>query len=68
MLKQSSDLGNAKDSNGIFYVQELYKKALNKGGFVSYKFTKPQNDGSTVIADKTSYSYLIPYNLILIKI
>ncbi|MPV62773.1 chemotaxis protein, partial [Campylobacter hepaticus] len=56
-----SDLGNAKDSNGIFYVQELYKKALNKGGFVSYKFTKPQNDGSTVIADKTSYSYLIPY-------
>ncbi|MBM0636723.1 chemotaxis protein, partial [Campylobacter hepaticus] len=56
-----SDLKNAKDSDGVFYVQELYKQALNNGGFVSYKFTKPQpGGGPDSIVDKTSYSYLIP--------
>ncbi|EGK8166009.1 chemotaxis protein, partial [Campylobacter coli] len=55
-----TDLYNAKDKNGIFYVRELYQKALDKGGFVTYYFTKPQPDGKNIIAEKTAYSYLIP--------
>ncbi|EJE3562317.1 hypothetical protein M3942_001656 [Campylobacter coli] len=27
-----TDLYNAKDENGIFYVRELYQRALDKGG------------------------------------
>ncbi|HEB9336810.1 TPA: cache domain-containing protein, partial [Campylobacter coli] len=55
-----SDLYNAKDENGIFYVRELYQRALDKGGFVTFYFTKPQPDGESIIAEKTAYSYLIP--------
>ncbi|HEB9420342.1 TPA: cache domain-containing protein, partial [Campylobacter coli] len=55
-----TDMYNAKDKNGIFYVRELYQKALDKGGFVTYYFTKPQPDGKNTIAEKTAYSYLIP--------
>ncbi|HEA7843479.1 TPA: cache domain-containing protein, partial [Campylobacter coli] len=55
-----TDLHNAKDKNGIFYVRELYQKALDKGGFVTYYFTKPQPDGKSITAEKTAYSYLIP--------
>ncbi|EAL7620061.1 hypothetical protein DUZ11_09140 [Campylobacter coli] len=35
-----TDLHNAKDENGIFYVRELYQRALDKGGFVTFHFTK----------------------------
>ncbi|EAI4241046.1 hypothetical protein AXG41_07930 [Campylobacter coli] len=55
-----SDLYNAKDENGIFYVRELYQRALDKGGFVTFHFTKPQPNGENTIAEKTAYSYLIP--------
>ncbi|EDO7817194.1 hypothetical protein GQ874_08645 [Campylobacter coli] len=34
-----TDLHNAKDENGIFYVRELYQRALDKGGFVTFHFT-----------------------------
>ncbi len=36
-----TDLYNAKDENGVFYVRELYQRALEKGGFVTFYFTKP---------------------------
>ncbi|HED7912267.1 TPA: cache domain-containing protein [Campylobacter coli] len=55
-----TDLYNAKDENGIFYVRELYQRALDKGGFVTFHFTKPQPNGENTIAEKTAYSYLIP--------
>ncbi|EAK0549245.1 chemotaxis protein [Campylobacter coli] len=55
-----TDLYNAKDENGVFYVRELYQRALEKGGFVTFYFTKPQPDGKNTIAEKTAYSYLIP--------
>ncbi|EKH9425484.1 cache domain-containing protein, partial [Campylobacter coli] len=55
-----TDLHNAKDENGIFYVRELYQRALDKGGFVTFHFTKPQPNGENTIAEKTAYSYLIP--------
>ncbi|APA60374.1 cache domain-containing protein [Campylobacter coli] len=55
-----TDLYNAKDENGVFYVRELYQRALEKGGFVTFYFTKPQPDGKNIIAEKTAYSYLIP--------
>ncbi|MBC5861638.1 cache domain-containing protein, partial [Campylobacter jejuni] len=55
------DLGNTKDKNGVFYVRELYQKALDKGGFVHYYFTKPQPGGGLIVEEKTAYSYLIPY-------
>lgn len=59
-----TDLYNAKDENGIFYVRELYQRALDKkkrgGGVVTFHFTKPQPNGENTIAEKTAYSYLIP--------
>ncbi|ELC8689985.1 cache domain-containing protein [Campylobacter coli] len=55
-----TDLYNAKDENGVFYVRELYQRALEKGGFVTFYFTKPQPNGENTIAEKTAYSYLIP--------
>ncbi|MFQ6342549.1 cache domain-containing protein, partial [Campylobacter sp. VTCC 70190] len=52
------DLKDAKDANGVYYVQELYKKALNGGGFVFYDFTKGGSQSS--IAQKNAYSVMIP--------
>lgn len=54
------DLAGAKDSDGMAYVSELYKAAKGGGGFVKFKFTKPQADGSNIIAEKESYAKLIP--------
>ncbi|NDJ27423.1 chemotaxis protein [Campylobacter sp. MIT 19-121] len=54
------DLTGAKDANGIAYVDELYKAAKAGGGFVKFYFTKPLPDGTNVIAEKTSYSVMIP--------
>ena len=54
------DLADAKDANGVQYVQELYKAAKNGGGFVRFDFTKPQPDGTNIIAEKLSYAVLIP--------
>ncbi|MGQ2624153.1 hypothetical protein ACT6BC_08160 [Campylobacter coli] len=31
-----TDLHNAKDENGIFYVRELYQRALDKGGLLPF--------------------------------
>lgn len=50
------DLAQNKDVNGVFFVQELYKKAQESGGFVEYVFPKP-NKGDQ---PKLGYSEMIP--------
>lgn len=50
------DLAQAKDVNGIYFVQELNKQAQGGGGFVEYVFPKP-NKGDQ---PKLGYSELIP--------
>jgi len=54
------DLASAKDSDGMAYVSELYEAAKKGGGFVKFKFTKPQPDGTNIIAEKESYVKFIP--------
>ena len=45
---------------GIAFIDELYKAAKRGGGFVKFDFTKLLPDGTTKIAEKTSYSVMIP--------
>ncbi|MFU2209099.1 methyl-accepting chemotaxis protein [Solidesulfovibrio sp. C21] len=54
--KQGTDLGGAKDANGVYYVRELMEKAKSGGGFVQYIFPKPgQGD-----QPKLAYAAMIP--------
>ncbi|GAB0172050.1 hypothetical protein NHP164001_00630 [Helicobacter trogontum] len=56
-----TSLQNAKDSNGVYYVQELYKNAKEgKGKFVYFVFSKPLPDGRLGEAQKVAYSAMIP--------
>ncbi len=56
-----TSLENAKDSNGVYYVQELYKNAKDGGGkFVYYVFSKPLNNGQLGEAQKVAYAAMIP--------
>lgn len=56
-----TSLENAKDSNGVYYVQELYKNAKEgKGNFVYFVFSKPLPDGKLGEAQKVAYSAMIP--------
>ena len=56
-----TSLENAKDSNGVYYVQELYKNAKEgKGKFVYFVFSKPLPDGRLGEAQKVAYSAIIP--------
>ena len=57
---QGQDLGDRKDVNGVFYVQELAKQAAKGGGFTSYIFGKPQPGGGVKDAPKLAYSVPIP--------
>ncbi|MEF3697742.1 methyl-accepting chemotaxis protein [Desulfolutivibrio sp.] len=53
---QGKDLGENKDSGGVYYVRELAARARSGGGFVEYVFPKPgQGD-----QPKLSYSEMIP--------
>ena len=36
--KQGTDLGQAKDKNGVYFVRELMEQATKGGGFVQYVF------------------------------
>ncbi|KGI55621.1 methyl-accepting chemotaxis protein [Campylobacter sp. MIT 97-5078] len=54
------DLTGIKDTNGIAFIDELYKAAKRGGGFVKFYFTKPLLDGTTNIAEKTGYAVMIP--------
>ncbi|MDD2968637.1 MAG: methyl-accepting chemotaxis protein [Lachnospiraceae bacterium] len=53
---QGQDLGDRKDSTGVFYVQELAKQAAKGGGFTTYIFGKPQSNGTLKDALKLAYS------------
>ncbi|NDY57478.1 HAMP domain-containing protein [Desulfovibrio sulfodismutans] len=53
---QGKDLGENKDSGGVYYVRELAARARSGGGFVEYVFPKPgQGD-----QPKLSYAEMIP--------
>jgi methyl-accepting chemotaxis protein len=54
------DLGQTKDADGVYYVRDLNKAAQAGGGFVSFIFGKPRQDGSVVNAPKLAYSEKIP--------
>ena len=53
---QGKDLGQVRDKNGVYLIQELDKKARAGGGFVSYIWPKPGR-GET---PKISYAEMIP--------
>ena len=55
--KQGTDLGQAKDKNGVYYVRELMEQANKGGGFVQYVFPKPPSGQDTL---KLAYSEMIP--------
>lgn len=53
---EGKDLAQNQDVNGVYYVQELNKRAHEGGGFVEYVFPKP-NKGDQ---PKLAYSQMIP--------
>lgn len=55
--KQGTDLGQAKDKNGVYFVRELMEQATKGGGFVQYVFPKPPS-GQDVL--KLGYAEMIP--------
>ena len=55
--REGEDLGNTADSNGVYYVRELYENAQKGGGFVYFAFPKPP---SMDIAPKMAYVEYIP--------
>ncbi len=55
--KQGTDLGQAKDKNGVYFVRELMDQATKGGGFVQYVFPKPPS-GQDVL--KLGFAEMIP--------
>jgi methyl-accepting chemotaxis protein len=55
--REGEDLGATADANGVYYVKELYEKAQEGGGFVSFIFPKPPSMENT---PKLAYSMFIP--------
>ncbi|MCL2320268.1 MAG: cache domain-containing protein, partial [Treponema sp.] len=55
--REGEDLGNTADSNGVYYVRELYANAQKGGGFVYFVFPKPP---SMNLAPKMAYVEYIP--------
>lgn len=53
---EGTDLGNLKDPNGLFLIQELRDTAAKGGGFVEYIFDKPGMGDQP----KVSYATMIP--------
>jgi len=53
---QGKDLGDLKDTNGVYVIRELEKQARNGGGYVEYIWPKP-GAGET---PKISYAEMIP--------
>ncbi|CRF45611.1 methyl-accepting chemotaxis protein [Helicobacter heilmannii] len=48
-----------RDKNGVYYVQELYKVAMNGGGFVNYIYPKRLGNGQMKDIDKIAYAQKI---------
>jgi methyl-accepting chemotaxis protein len=55
--REGEDLGQTADTNGVYYVRELYANAQKGGGFVSFVFPKPP---SMENAPKLAYVEYIP--------
>jgi methyl-accepting chemotaxis protein len=55
--REGEDLGQTADSNGVYYVRDLYANAQKGGGFVSFVFPKPP---SMENAPKLAYVEYIP--------
>ncbi|MCL1812528.1 MAG: methyl-accepting chemotaxis protein [Treponema sp.] len=55
--REGEDLGETADSNGVYYVRELYENAKKGGGFVYFVFPKPPD---MEIAPKMAYVEYIP--------
>ncbi|BCZ17658.1 hypothetical protein NHP190003_09400 [Helicobacter sp. NHP19-003] len=53
------DKKHLKDKNGVYYVQELRKAAMNGGGFVNYVYPKPLGNGEVKDMDKIAYAQKI---------
>ena len=53
---QGKDLGDVKDTNGVYFVRELQDQARGGGGFVEFVFAKP----GVGDVPKLSYSEMIP--------
>nr|WP_066386763.1 methyl-accepting chemotaxis protein [Helicobacter himalayensis] len=57
-------LYDAKDSNGVHYVRDLFETSKNqdeKGKFVYFTFSKPLPDGTLGTAQKVGYAQKIPH-------
>ncbi len=52
---QGKDIGDSKDSVGVYFIRELRDAAKSGGGFVTYMYPKP--DGK--IDQKTAYTVMI---------
>ncbi len=52
---QGKDIGDTKDSEGVYFIRELRDTAKSGGGFTTYMYPKP--DGK--IDQKTAYSVMI---------
>jgi methyl-accepting chemotaxis protein len=57
---EGQDLSRTSDANGVFYVSDLSEAAQKGGGFVSFIFGKPQNNGGVVNTPKLAYVKMIP--------
>ncbi|MFV0422473.1 methyl-accepting chemotaxis protein [Oleidesulfovibrio sp.] len=51
-----TDMKQSKDPDGLLFIQELQKAAINGGGYVEYSFNKPGKG----VQPKISYATLIP--------
>ncbi|WP_147820565.1 methyl-accepting chemotaxis protein [Salidesulfovibrio onnuriiensis] len=54
--RNGNDFKDAKDQNGVYFVQDLFKQAEAGGGFVSYVYPK----GDKGLVPKLSYAMMIP--------
>ena len=55
--REGEDYGNTSDTNGVYYIKELYAAAQKGGGYVYYVFSKPP---SMKNAPKMAYAEYIP--------
>jgi methyl-accepting chemotaxis protein len=58
--REGQDLGNTADSDGVYYVRQLYENAQKGGGFVFFTFPKPGHNGNMEDAPKLAYVQYIP--------
>ena len=60
---EGKDRSQSKDSQGVLYMQEMFKAADAGGGFVNYSFPKPGE--STDSPKRTYVGYFKPYDWVI---